>query len=183
MDWDSLLFCDEPKSEELIGRVNPSCEEKADKEKKKPEETYKKIASLIHQLAIQDSFSVENFSCDNNEQTILEIVKANNAVYHHNCVSNNQQKLKRSLEKRKRDDDKRKEAKANKRSKRSDIEDTPLFVLGGYKCLFCEVANDVSNICSGGTQHATSKKINKKKNRAFSDNLWRQASNFFSWVR
>ena len=80
MDWDSLLFCDEPKSEELIGRVNPSCEEKADKEKKKPKETYKKIASLIHQLAIQDSFSVENFSCDNNEQTILEIVKANNAV-------------------------------------------------------------------------------------------------------
>ena len=83
MNWDCLLFCDEPKSEELIGRVNASCEEKADKEKKKTEETYKKIASPIHQLAIQDLFSMKIFSCDNNEQTILERVKTNNAVYHH----------------------------------------------------------------------------------------------------
>ena len=115
---------------------------------------------------------VEKFSCDNNEQTILEISKANNAVYHYNCFSNNQQKLKKYLEKRKRDDDKKKEAKANKRSKRSDIEETPPIVLGEYKCLFCGVADDVSNLCAGGTQHATSKKINEEKNGAFSDNPW-----------
>ena len=119
---------------------------------------------------------MEKFSCDNNEQAILEIFKANNAVYHHNCVPNNQEKLKRSLEKIKRDHDKKKEAEANKRSKRSDIEETPPIVLGEYKFLFCGVADDVSNFCAGGTQHATSKKINEEKNRAFSDNLWRQAS-------
>ena len=119
---------------------------------------------------------MKKFSCDNNEQTILETFKANNAVYHHNCASNNQQKLTRYFEKRKRDDDKRKETKTNKRSKRSDIEETQPIVLGVYKCLFCGVADDVSNLCAGGTQHATSKKIIKEKNRAFSDNLWRQAS-------
>ena len=63
---------------------------------------------------------MEKLSCDNNEQTILEIFKVNNAVYPHN-----QQKLKRSLDKRKRDNDKKKEAKAYKQSKRSDIEETP----------------------------------------------------------
>ena len=137
MDWDCCLSCDQPKSEEVRGRVKVSFKEKADKEKKKTEETYKKFTSLIHQLAKQDLFPVEKFSCDNNEQTILEIFKANNAVYHHNCISNNQQKLKRSLEKRKRDGDKNKEAKANKRCERSNIEETPPIVLGEYKCLFC----------------------------------------------
>ena len=29
-------------------------------------------------------------------------------------------------------------------------------------CLFCGVTNDVSNLCAGGTQHATSKKITRK---------------------
>ena len=99
MDWDCCLSCDQPKSEEVRGRVKVSFKEKADKEKKKTEETYKKFTSLIHQLAKQDLFPAEKFSCDNNEQTILEIFKANNAVYHHNCISNNQQKLKRSLRK------------------------------------------------------------------------------------
>ena len=42
--------------------------------------------------------------------------------------------------------------------------------------MFCGVADDVRNLCSGGIQHATSKKINEEKNRAFSDNRWRQAS-------
>ena len=111
MDWDCCLFCDESKSEELRGRVKASSKEKADKEKEKIEETYKKITPFIHQLAKQDLFSVEKCSCDNNEQTILEILKVNNAVYYNNCVSNNQQKLKRSLEKRKRGDDKKKETK------------------------------------------------------------------------
>ena len=162
IDWDCCLFCDEPKSEELRGIVKASSKEKADKENKKIEETYQKIASLIHQLAKQDLFLVEKFSCDDNEQEILEIFKANNAVHHHNCVSNNKQKLKRSLEKRKRDDDKKKETKANKWSKRSDIEETPMIVLGEYKYLFCGVADDVSNFCAGGTQHGTSKNINEE---------------------
>ena len=84
------------KSEELRGRVKASSKEKPDKEKRKIEETYKKIASLIHQLAKKDIFRWKN-DRDNNEQTILEIFKASNAVYHHNCVSSNQQNLKRSL--------------------------------------------------------------------------------------
>ena len=101
MDWDCGLFYDKTKREELRGRVKASSKEKADKEKNKTEETYKKIASLIYQLAKQDMFSLKKLSFDNNEETILERFKANNAVYHHNCVSNNQHKLKRSLEKRK----------------------------------------------------------------------------------
>ena len=105
------IFC-------IIKRENREREEeKTDKGKKKIEKTYKKIVSLIHQLAKQDLLSMEKFSCDNNEKTILHILKLNNAVYHQNCISNNQQELKRSLEKRKRDNDKKKEAKANKRSK------------------------------------------------------------------
>ena len=91
IDWDCCLFCGEWKSEELRGRDKSLSKEKTDKEKKKTEKTYKKIASLIHQLAKQDLFSMEKFSCDNNEQTILELFKANNAVYHHNYVSHNQQ--------------------------------------------------------------------------------------------
>ena len=130
MNWDCSLFCDEPKSEELRGRVKASSKQKADKEKKKIEEKCKKITSLIHQLAKQDLFSVEKFSCDKNKQTILKIFKVINAVYDHNCAWNNQENLKRSLEKRKRDDDKKKEAKANKRSKRSDIQETPSIFLG-----------------------------------------------------
>ena len=101
MDWDCGLFYDKPKREELRGRVKASSKEKADKEKNKTEETYKKIAPLIYQLAKQDMFSLKKLSFDNNEETILERFKANNAVYHHNGVSNNQHKLKRSLEKRK----------------------------------------------------------------------------------
>ena len=62
MNWDCSLFCDEPKSEELRGRVKASSKQKADKEKKKIEEKCKKITSLIHQLAKQDLFSVEKFS-------------------------------------------------------------------------------------------------------------------------
>ena len=160
-DWDCCLFCGEVKSEELRGRVKASSKEKADKEKKKIKESYKKIASLIHQLAKEDLFLVERFSCDNNAQTILEIFKANNAAYHHNCVSNNQQNLKRSLEKRKRDDYRKTEVKANKWSKRGDIKETPLIVLGEYKCLFCEVANNVSNFCWWNTTCNIKKK--KKK--------------------
>ena len=38
------------------------------------------------------------------------------------------------------------------------------------------VANNATNFCAGGAQPATSKKINEEKNRAFSDNLWWQAS-------
>ena len=110
---------------------------------------------------------MEKFFCDNNEQTVLKILKANKVVYHHN-----QQKLNRSLDKRQRDDDTQKEAKVNKRCKRTDIEETPPIVLGEYKCFFCRVAKDVSNLRAGGTQHATSKKINQEKSRAFSDNLW-----------
>ena len=91
IDWDCCLFCGERKSEELRGRDKSLSKEKTDKEKKKIEKTYKKIASLIHQLAKQDLFSMEKLSCDNNEQTILELFKANNAVYHHNYVSHNQQ--------------------------------------------------------------------------------------------
>ena len=86
-----------------------SSKENTDKEKERIEETYKKIASLIHQLTKEDLFSVENFSCDDNEQSLFEKFKKNNAVYHHNCISNNQQKLKRFLNKRKRDDDKQKD--------------------------------------------------------------------------
>ena len=102
MEWDCCLFYDKPKREELRGRVKASSKEKADKQKNKIEETYKKIASLIYQLVIiykQDMFSLEKLSCDNNEETILKRFKANNAVYLHNCVSNNQHKLKRSSEK------------------------------------------------------------------------------------
>ena len=172
MDWDCCLLCGERKSEKLRGRVKSSSKEKTDKENKKIEETYQKIASLIHQIAKQNLFSMEKFSCDNNDQTILKMFKVSKAIYHHNCVSNNQQKLKRSLEKRKRGNDKKKEAKANKRCKRSDIEETPPIVLGEYK----RSVEYVSNLCADGTQHATSKKINEEKNRAFSDNLWRQAS-------
>ena len=91
MDWDCCLFCDEPKSWELRGTVKASSKEKADKEKKEIEETYKKTVSLIHQLAKQDLFLVEKFSWHINEQTILEIFKADNAVYYHNCISNYQQ--------------------------------------------------------------------------------------------
>ena len=86
MDWDWCLFCDEPKSEKLRVRVRASSKEKVYKEKKKIKEIYKKPASLIHQLAKQDLFLVEKFSCDNNEQTTLEIFKVNNAVYHHNYI-------------------------------------------------------------------------------------------------
>ena len=67
-------------------------------------------------------------------------------------------------------------AKANKRFKRSNIEETLPIVLQEYQCLFCGVANDVSNLCADETEHATSQKINEEKNRAFSDNLWRQVS-------
>ena len=48
MDWDDCLFYDKSKREELRGRVKASSKEKVDKEKNKTEETYKKIASLIH---------------------------------------------------------------------------------------------------------------------------------------
>ena len=34
----------------------------------------------------------------------------------------------------------------------------------------------MSKLCAGGTQYETLKKINEEKNRAFSDNLWRQPS-------
>ena len=102
MDWNCCLLCGERKSEKLRRRVKSSSKEKTDKENKKVEETCQKIASLIHQLAKQNLFSMAKFSCDNNEQTVLEMFKVNKAVYHHNCVSNNQQKLKRSLEERKR---------------------------------------------------------------------------------
>ena len=121
---------------------------------------------------------MEKLSCDNNEETILKRFKANNAVYRYNCISNNQHKLKRSLEKRKIDYDKQKVAKANKGSKRSDIEEAPPIILADYRYLFCGVSNDVSKLCAGGTQHETLKNINEEKNRAFSDNLWRQASKF-----
>ena len=135
--------------------MKTSSKDKADKEKNRIEGTYKIIASLIHQLAKEDLFSVEKFSCDNNEQTLFEEFKKNNAVYHHNCVSNNQQKLKRFLDKRKRDDDKQKEANMNKRSKRSNVKEPPPSILGELKCLFCGVTDDMSNLCAGGTQHAT----------------------------
>ena len=171
-----LCICGEWKSEKLRGRVKSSSKEKTDKGNKKIKETYQKTASLIHQLAEQNLFSMKKFSYDNNEQTILEMFKVNKAVYHHNCVSSNQQKLKGSLEKRKRGNDKKKEPKANRQCKRSDTKDRPLIFLGEYKCLFCRVADDVSNLCPGGTQHATWKNINEEKNRAFSDNLWQQAS-------
>ena len=39
MHWDCCLFCDEPKREELRGKVKVSSKEKAVKEKKKIEET------------------------------------------------------------------------------------------------------------------------------------------------
>ena len=78
---------------------------------------------------------MQKLSCDNNEQTMLEILKVTNAVYHHSCISNNQQKLKRPLEKRNRDDDKKKEARANRQSKRSDIKETPSIILGEYLIL------------------------------------------------
>ena len=45
-----------------------------------------------------------------------------------------------------------------------------------YKCLICRLADDVSNLCADGTQHATSKKINEEKNQTFKDKLWRKAS-------
>ena len=47
------------KVKKLRERVEASSKEKAYKEKKKIEETYKKIASLIHQLAKQDLFLVK----------------------------------------------------------------------------------------------------------------------------
>ena len=90
MDWDCWVFCDEPKIEALRGRVKASSKEKVDKEKNKIEQTYKKIALIIHYLSKQDFFSVGKFSCDNNEWKILETSKVNNAVYQNNCVSNNQ---------------------------------------------------------------------------------------------
>ena len=79
---------------------------------------------------------MQKLSCDNNEQTMLEILKVTNAVYHNSCISNNQQKLKRPLEKRNRDDDKKKEAKANRQSKSSDIKETPSIILGEYLILY-----------------------------------------------
>ena len=132
---------------------------------------------LLHRkFGKQNLFSMEKFCSDNNKQTILEMFKVKKAVYHYNCVSNNQQELKRSLEKRKGGNDKKKEAKTNKPCKRSDIEETLPIVLGEDKCLLCRVADDVSSLCSGGTRHATSKKIKEEKNRSFSDNHWLQAS-------
>ena len=56
IDWHCCIFCNESKSKELRGRVKASSKEKAEKEKKKIEETYKKIASLIHRLAKQVFF-------------------------------------------------------------------------------------------------------------------------------
>ena len=70
----------------------------------------------------------------------------------------------------------KKEAKINKRSKTSNFKETPPIVLGEYKCFFCGVASDISNLCAGGKQRATSEKISKEKNWAFSVNLWQQAS-------
>ena len=47
-------------------------------------------------------------------------------------------------------------ANMNKRSKRSDVKEPQPDILGEFKCLFCGVTDDVSNISAGGTQHATS---------------------------
>ena len=167
MHWDCCLFFDEPKSEELRGKVKVSSKEKTVKEKKKIEENYKKIASLIHQLG--DLFSVVKFSCD--------IMSRQFSKYSKWAIQLTITVASQTIS-RKRDDDKNKEAKVNKRSKRSGIEETPPIFLGEYKCLFCGVADDVSNLCAGGTQHAKSKKIKKEKNWAFNDNLWQQPSKF-----
>ena len=59
MDWDCCLFCHEPKSEKLRGRVKASSKEKADREKKKIEETYKKTASLM----MDESINLLNKTC------------------------------------------------------------------------------------------------------------------------
>ena len=170
MEWDSCLLCQESKNEELRGRSTESREKDGDSGN-----TYKKLSKTIQQLTELDSFSLEHFGCENNEASILAKLKAKRAVYHHNCVSNFNKKLKRALEKREKESSKQLEAIPipNKRSRRS--EEQPIS-LGVNKCLFCMKIDDLTNLCAGGTQHATADSVNEENNRSFSEKLWDRAS-------
>ena len=61
MDWDCCLFYDKPKREELRGRVKASSKEKADKEKNKIEETYKKLHHSFINLLNKICFRWKNY--------------------------------------------------------------------------------------------------------------------------
>jgi len=102
-------------------------------------------------------------------KTFLAKLKEKHAVYHHNCVSNFRQKVKRKLNKK----DTEKSSSSNKRTKRSDSQSINL---GELKCLFCMKEDIPSNLCAGGTQHATIDSVNEVKNRNFTDKLWSRAA-------
>ena len=77
MDWDCCLFCHEPKSEKLTGRVKASSKEKADKEKKKIEETYKKTASLM----MDESINLLNKTCFRWKNSLVIIMNRQYSKY------------------------------------------------------------------------------------------------------
>ena len=77
MAWDCCLFCVEPKRwrTERKSIIQRESRQREEENWRNSQENY----ILLHQLAKQDLFSVEKFSCDNNEQTIFKIFKTNSA--------------------------------------------------------------------------------------------------------
>ena len=61
MDWGCCLFCGGRKSEDLTGRVKASSKEKTEKEKKKIEETYRKLHHSSINLLNKICFRWKNF--------------------------------------------------------------------------------------------------------------------------
>ena len=90
------------------------------------------MSIIIQQLTELGTFSLEYFNCENKEDCILAKWKEKRAVYHHNCVSNYSQKLKRKLEKKNKESSKKSGASANKCSRRSEIQSR-----GGSRLLQC----------------------------------------------
>ena len=155
----------------LRGRVIVSSKEKSDKEKKKMKKLTRKLYHSSINLLNKIYFRWKSSLVIIMNRKYLEY---SNWTMQSTVTLHLNQKLKKSLEKRKRDNDEKKEAKANKRSKRSDIKETPPIILGEYVFVLWSNQWCEQFMCWWNT--TCNIKKDNEKNRAFSDNIWRQAS-------
>lgn len=157
MDWTICCICQTTKNEGLRGDGG---------------DTYNKIANTIKELSDRNlsvNPQVDLFGNETTENSIVQAFNSHSAVYHHNCVSNICQKLKRAKDK----DKKQRDPIPEKRARRSDEQSIPL---GQSKCLFCKNFDDLNNLTAGGTLYATANSINAENDRAFTKKLWDRAS-------
>ena len=166
MDWKKCFICQKKKNENV----------------RSTKEGLEAISSMLQNFVSSNLFDdvISRILSLNDNEDVHEILRTNNACYHHSCTLKYNQK---SLERKKEENKKQNtETDGDNNSTRTSSRRSDKHELGELVCLFCAEKDISPNLCAAGTMHATKRHADGTHARRVTDE-WREMASVLQNTR